>query len=131
MVTVLPPGVIRPMPLCGVYPQVSKNSGVLYFTIGMIKKVIHFNDESPLIWQHDADTDVSLTYLYTPKFFDKSTHKLVVLIITKKCFHRNLWLIPNMFVTLQGENYMAKLYLLLVMYSLYHKENLRVSFNRF
>ena len=30
-----------------VYPQVSKKSGVLDFTIGIIKKVIHFNDESP------------------------------------------------------------------------------------
>ena len=36
MVTVLPPGVIWRMPLCGVYPQVVfKKSGVLDFTIGM------------------------------------------------------------------------------------------------
>ena len=47
MVTVLPPGVICQMPLCGVYPLVSKKSGVLDFTIEMIKKVIHFNYESP------------------------------------------------------------------------------------
>ena len=61
MFTVLPPGVIWQMPLCGVYPLVSKG-GVLDFTIGMLKKVIHFNGES-LILQHDEDTDVSLTYL--------------------------------------------------------------------
>ena len=42
------------MPLYGIYPLVSKKSGVLEFTIGMIKKVIHFND---------VDTDVSSTYL--------------------------------------------------------------------
>ena len=47
MVTVLPPGVKWPMPLCGVYPLMSKKSGVLDFTIEMIKKVIHFNGESP------------------------------------------------------------------------------------
>ena len=47
MVTVLPPGVILRMPLCGVYPLVSKKSGVLNFTRGMIKKVIHFDGESP------------------------------------------------------------------------------------
>ena len=47
MVTVLPPGVIWQMPLCGVYPLVSKKSGVLDFTIGMIKKVLYFNGESP------------------------------------------------------------------------------------
>ena len=47
MVTVLPPGVIWQMPLCGVYPLVSRKSGALDFTIGMIKKVIHFNGESP------------------------------------------------------------------------------------
>ena len=41
MVTVLPPGVIWWMPLGGVYPLVSKKSGVLDFTIGMIKKIIH------------------------------------------------------------------------------------------
>ena len=35
------------MPLCGVYPLVSKKSGGLDFTMGMIKKVIHFNGESP------------------------------------------------------------------------------------
>ena len=46
MVTVLPPGVIWQMPLCGVYPLVSKKSGVLDFTIGMIKKVLYFNGES-------------------------------------------------------------------------------------
>ena len=47
MDTVLPPSVTWYMPLCGVYPLVSKKSGVLDFTIGMIKKVIHFNGESP------------------------------------------------------------------------------------
>ena len=47
MVTVLPPGVILRMPLCGVYPLVSKKSSVLDFTMGMIKKVIHFDGESP------------------------------------------------------------------------------------
>ena len=47
MVTVLPPGVIWRMPLCGIYLLVSKKSGVLDFTIGMIKNVIHFNSESP------------------------------------------------------------------------------------
>ena len=41
----------------------SKKSGVLDFTIGMIKKDIHFNGEKPLILQHDVDTDISLTYL--------------------------------------------------------------------
>ena len=30
---------------------------------------------------------------------------------------------PNMFVTLQGENYTAKLYLFLAIYSLYQTEN--------
>ena len=35
------------MPLCGVYPLVSKKSDVLDFTIGMIKTVIHFNGKSP------------------------------------------------------------------------------------
>ena len=47
MVTVLAPGVIWQMPLCGVYRLVSKNIGVLDFTIGMVKKVIHFNGKSP------------------------------------------------------------------------------------
>ena len=47
MVTVLPPDVIWRMPLCGVYPLVSKKSGVLDFTIGVIKKVVHFNGERP------------------------------------------------------------------------------------
>ena len=47
MVTVLPPGAIVGMPLCGVYPLVSKKSGVLDFTIGMIQNVVHFNSESP------------------------------------------------------------------------------------
>ena len=56
-VTVLPPGVKWRMPLCGVYPLVSEKSGVLDFTMGMIKKVIHSNGK------HDVDTDVSLTYL--------------------------------------------------------------------
>ena len=46
VVTVLPPGVLWQMPLCGVYILMSIKSGVLYFTIGMIKKVIHFNGES-------------------------------------------------------------------------------------
>ena len=46
-VTVLPPGVKWQMPLCGVYPLVSKKSDVLDFTIGMIKKVIHFNGKTP------------------------------------------------------------------------------------
>ena len=44
MVSVLPLGVIWRMPLCDVYPLVSKKSGVLEFTMGMITKVIHFND---------------------------------------------------------------------------------------
>ena len=36
------------MPLCVVYLLMSIKSGVLDFTIiGMIKKVIHFNGESP------------------------------------------------------------------------------------
>ena len=49
MVTVLPPGVILwQIPLCGAYPLVYKKSGVLDFTEGMIKKVIHFSSESPL-----------------------------------------------------------------------------------
>ena len=47
VVTVLPPGVIWRMPLCGVYPLGSIKSGVLDITIGMIKKVIHSNGESP------------------------------------------------------------------------------------
>ena len=47
MVTVLPTGVIWRMPLCGVYLIMSKKSGVLEFTIGMVKKVIHFNGKSP------------------------------------------------------------------------------------
>ena len=41
----------------------SIKSGVLDFTIGMIKKVKHFNDVSASFLHHDVDTDVSLTYL--------------------------------------------------------------------
>ena len=62
MVTVLPLGIIWRMSLCGVYPLVSEKSGVLDFTIGMIKKTT-FQQRKPLIMQHDIDTDVSLTYL--------------------------------------------------------------------
>ena len=47
VVMVLPPGVKWQMPLCGVYPLVSKKTDVLDFTIGMIKKGIHFNGKSP------------------------------------------------------------------------------------
>ena len=47
MVTVPPPGVIWRIPVCVVYPLVSKKSGVMDFTVGMIKKVIHFNGENP------------------------------------------------------------------------------------
>ena len=47
MLIVLQPGVKWRMPLCGVYLLMSKKSGVLDFTIGMIKKVLHFNDKSP------------------------------------------------------------------------------------
>ena len=51
MVTVLPPGVIimaNASTWCLPTNQVmSKKSGVLDFTIGMIKKVIHFNGKSP------------------------------------------------------------------------------------
>ena len=47
MVTDLPPGVICRMPLCGVYLLLSIKSGVLDFTIGMIKKITHLNGESP------------------------------------------------------------------------------------
>ena len=63
MVIVLPPGVISQMPLYGVYLLMSKRSGVLNFTIRMIKKVIHFNEQKPLILHYDVNTDISLTYL--------------------------------------------------------------------
>ena len=62
MVRALPLGVIWRMPLCGVYLLVSKKSGVLDFTIGMIKNVT-FQWRKPLILQHDVDTGVSLLYL--------------------------------------------------------------------
>ena len=61
MVTVLPPDVIWLMPLYGVYLLMSKKSGV--FGIGMIKKIIHFNCESPSFCNMIIDTDISLTYL--------------------------------------------------------------------
>ena len=45
-VTVLAPVAIWQMPLCCVYLLMSIKSGVLDFTIGIMKKVIHFNGES-------------------------------------------------------------------------------------
>ena len=47
VVTVLPPGVLWQMPLCDIYLLKSiMKSGVLDFTIGMIKKVIHLKKNS-------------------------------------------------------------------------------------
>ena len=81
MATVLPLGVKWQMPLCGVYPLVSKKSDVSEFTIGMIKKVIH-STAKPLILQHDVDTDVSLTYL-SGFSINQGTVSLYELIIKK------------------------------------------------
>ena len=71
---------------------VSKKSDAFDFTIYRIEKESHtFQQRKPLILQHDADTDVSLTYLSS--FFNKSTHSFVVLINYFKklgAFHRNL-----------------------------------------
>ena len=92
VVTVLPPGVLWRMPLCCVYLLISIKSGVLDFAVlGMIKKVIHFNDESPTILQNGVDTDISFTYLSS--FSNKSTNSFVVLINDLQklgAFHRDL-----------------------------------------
>ena len=82
-----------------------------------------FQRQKPLILHHDVDTDISLTYLSSFSI-NQQFCCIDLLLIKVGAFHKNLYLSPNMFVTLQEENYMAKLYLFLAIYRLYHKEHI-------
>ena len=54
------------------FPLMSKKSGVFDFTIRMIKKVIHFNRESPSFYRYFINISI--------KFFNKSSNSFVLLI---------------------------------------------------
>ena len=84
------------------------------------KETYTFQRQIPFILQHDVHTNISCTYLSS--FSMNQCTVLLYELITKKSYVLSIET-STMFVTLQGKNYTANLYLFLAKYPLYHKEN--------